>query len=155
MLTKKYVIVLIVVLVLVGTVFWGMRNMNTGVFSGSPSPSMDHSMHMMPSVMATPLTSAAVTQNIIVYENSAFTPGMLHIKLGDTVIFKNNSSKAMQISSGEGGEGVHEDHHAYPELNAKRAYLHGEEYRFTFAKKGMWHYHNHFESKATGMIMVE
>lgn len=61
----------------------------------------------------------------------------------------------MQISSGEGGEVKHEPHHAYPELNATRAYLTGEEYIFTFTKKGMWHYHNHFESKATGMIVVE
>jgi len=88
-------------------------------------------------------------ENMVVYSDRGFSPASLTIKVGDTVTFKNESSKIMWAASAP-----HPTHNAYPEFDAKKGAAKGESYMFTFTKAGTWKYHNHLNSSDTGTIVV-
>ena len=87
---------------------------------------------------------------MLTYSDSGFTPTSLTVKVGDTVTFKNGSTKQMWVASAP-----HPIHSAYPEFDAKAGSAMGESYMFTFTKTGSWKYHNHLNPSNTGTIIVE
>jgi len=100
----------------------------------------------------------------VAYTDGGYAPGSLTIKKGDTVVFKNQSTKLMWTSSAMhplhmvyGGKSL-EDH--CPDVenddfdqcqNANP----GESWAFTFNKTGTWGYHNHSNSSHFGKVVVE
>lgn len=125
---------------------------------------------LSPSVMptATPrptLPPAPVQQsNNVTYTDSGFLPSTITIKKGQTVTWKNESSRQMWTASA-----VHPTHKAYPGsgieicgtntliaiFDACKGYAPGESWEFRFDNVGTWKYHNHTTSSHTGTIMVE
>ena len=91
--------------------------------------------------------SAAKT---ITYTDSGFSPTALTIKVGDTVVFKNNGGEDFWPASGP-----HPTHTNYPEFDAKKAISSGGSYSFTFTRTGSWKYHNHLNPGSTGTITVQ
>ncbi len=104
------------------------------------------------------------TQNIVIYTDSGFSPNTLRIKLGETVTFKNQSSRAMWPASDH-----HPTHRLYsgtslaehcPDtegtaFDACTGIQPGNSWSFTFNKKGTWPYHDHLNPSFTGTIIVE
>lgn len=86
----------------------------------------------------------------VTYTDSGFSPELMNIEVGETVIFKNESAKDMWVASAP-----HPTHTVYPEFDAKKAYKKGESYSFTFTKKGEWKYHNHLNSSQRGTVVVD
>src|SRR3989338_4537211 len=74
----------------------------------------------------------------ITYSDNGYSPQIVTIKMGQTVIFKNESSGPMWTASNP-----HPIHTLYQDFDARRSYDPGESYCFTFLKKGEWQYHNH------------
>ena len=108
-----------------------------------------------------------VSSNIVTYTDSGYPPNEITISKGDTVVFKNESSRTLWPASA-----VHPTHSTYPESNiqkcfdgdtendstifdACRALDAGEEWSFTFNEVGSWGYHNHLRFSNTGKIIVE
>ena len=83
------------------------------------------------------------------YDGVKFSPSSVDIKVGDIVIFKNNSSGEMWPASAP-----HPSHTAYPEFDAKEAIDPGGKWQFKFEKAGNWKYHNHLNPSAFGAVNV-
>lgn len=107
---------------------------------------------------STPTTEILpISENIITYTDVGYSPNILNIKSGTTVIFKNNSSKAMWTASG-----VHPTHRLYPTtggcigstFDACKGIQPGDSWSFTFDIPGTWKYHNHVNPSDTGSVIV-
>jgi plastocyanin len=94
----------------------------------------------------------------ILYTDSGFLPNTLHVKVGTTVTFINNSAQKLWPASG-----VHPSHAAYPTtggcigstFDACRGLLTGESWNFKFDIPGSWSYHNHLAPEYQGTVIVE
>lgn len=80
------------------------------------------------------------------YTDSGFEPAEITINAGDTVVWTNNSNRAMHIASDD-----HPEHTDYPGFDQLSA---GQSYSFTFTEVGTWGYHNHENHTDTGLITV-
>ena len=102
--------------------------------------------------------SPSVEQNVVVYTDAGYSPSTLRIKKGETVIFKNQSSRQMQPASA-----VHPIHRGYPTtggcigstFDACRQIQPGNSWSFKFDIAGSWKYHDHLSPGDTGTIVVE
>lgn len=85
----------------------------------------------------------------ITYSESGFSPNQVKIKVGESVEFKNNATKTVQINSVP-----HPTHELYPDLNIGTIPP-GQSKSATFAKAGTYQYHNHLNASQGGAIIVE
>lgn len=107
------------------------------------------------------------SSNTITYTDSGYSPKEITISKGDTVVFKNESSRTLWPAST-----VHPVHSAYPGSNIQKCFDGdtendstifdacrdlgaGEEWSFTFNEVGSWGYHNHRRFSDTGKVIVE
>jgi plastocyanin len=103
-------------------------------------------------------------KHVVVYSDSGYTPKELTIKKGDTIMFKNESSRITWPATD-----IHPQHREYPGsgieqcntptpaiiFDACRDLKQGEEWSFQFNEVGEWRYHDHKRSAITGTITVE
>jgi len=83
------------------------------------------------------------------YDGKSFSPSALNIKLGDIVIFQNNSSTGFWPASDP-----HPVHTSYSGFDAKSAIAAGEKWQFVFEKAGTWGFHDHLNPSALGTVTV-
>lgn len=100
----------------------------------------------------------------VMYTDDGYSPGSLKIKVGETVIFQNDSGRTMWTASA-----MHPTHMVYPETNIQKCdspesmtmfdacdgVLPGKSWSFQFNHAGEWGYHNHLNSSHYGKIIVE
>ena len=86
----------------------------------------------------------------VVYGAEGFSPSTIEIKIGDTVVFKNESGKGMWIASDP-----HPIHNENPEFDAGISTANGNSWSFTFTKDGTFSYHNHLNSSFKGKVVVD
>lgn len=84
------------------------------------------------------------------YNDEGFAPDTVTVKVGDIVIFDNNSSRNFWPASNN-----HPTHSIYSEFDAKKSILPGGSYSFTFTKAGTWGYHDHIKVGKTGTVIVK
>lgn len=110
-----------------------------------------------------PVNGTAVG-NEIIYTEAGFSPRMLRVEQGATVVFKNESDGPVWPASN-----IHPTHTVYPGsgiekcrsaereeiFDACEGISPGEAYEFTFAEAGEWGYHNHLRASHTGTVIVE
>jgi len=101
-------------------------------------------------IPASPAETRPAAEVTVHYTGTGFVPSNLSVKLGATVTFINDSDASMWVASNP-----HPVHTNYPEFDAKRAYIKGESYSFTFTRPGSWGYHNHLRPSDGGTIIVE
>jgi len=108
--------------------------------------------------------SAAMERHVVVYSDSGFSPGELTIRKGDTVTFRNESSRDMWPATA-----IHPSHTVYPGsgigrcntseeesiFDACRRIENGGEFSFVFQEAGDWKYHDHLRATNWGAIIVE
>ncbi len=84
------------------------------------------------------------------FDGEKFSPATVNLKVGDFVIFKNNSKSPMWPASNP-----HPTHSLYSEFDPKQAIQAGGKWQFEFKKSGEWPYHNHLNSQMQGVIIVK
>lgn len=84
------------------------------------------------------------------YANAGFSPGVVTVPSGTTVVFENNSSRNMWVASDP-----HPVHSDLPEFDSRRGVGPGESYEFTFTRVGSWGYHDHLNPQHGGTVIVE
>lgn len=84
------------------------------------------------------------------FDGEKFSPATLNIKVGDYVIFKNNSKNLLWPASDP-----HPAHSGYPDFDSKQAIQAGGKWQFQFKKSGEWKYHNHLNPSLTGVVVVK
>lgn len=83
------------------------------------------------------------------YDGTAYNPSAVDIKVGDIVIFRNNSNGQMWPASAP-----HPTHTNYPEFDAKQGIEAGGKWQFKFERTGLWFFHDHLNPSARGTINV-
>ncbi|MBI4993194.1 MAG: hypothetical protein HZC26_03620 [Candidatus Magasanikbacteria bacterium] len=117
-------------------------------------PSVPEQPVQQPPVSQTPV----VKENVVTYTDNGYSPSTLKVKNGGTVIFKNQSSRAMWTASA-----VHPTHRGYPTtggclgstFDTCTGVQSGGSWSFKFDISGTWKYHNHLNPGDTGTIVVE
>src|SRR3990167_6602908 len=144
-------------MVLMGKAIWAVLAVLIIIVLGAffVSRNNQESIPNTPIATTTPTTTSTQSaepettiENMVVYSDTGFTPASITVKVGDTVTFKNSSSKSMQVASAP-----HPTHTAYPEFDAKVGTENGGTYMFTFTKTGTWKYHNHLNSSNFGTVV--
>lgn len=92
----------------------------------------------------TPAAAATVTFN-----GTSFTPATVTIKSGQSVAFRNSSTREIQVDSNP-----HPFHTDNAELNIG-SIPPGEVVTATLTKVGTWRYHNHLNSDQGGTVVVQ
>lgn len=93
---------------------------------------------------------AAIEEGTVLYTESGFSPQVLHIKQGESVTFKNETTGDMWVASNP-----HPTHTDLSSFDAQKGMGQGRTYIYTFNKIGTWGYHNHANAQHTGTIVVE
>lgn len=105
----------------------------------------------------------ASEENVVLYQDTGFSPNVFTIKKGIAITFMNSSSNALWV-----GSDLHPMHDKYPgshidkcatieELkifDSCRNIKSGSTWSFIFNEIGMWGYHNHLRSDHVGAINV-
>lgn len=102
--------------------------------------------------------AAEKKEHIITYTDNGYAPATLTIKKGETVIFKNQSSRAMWAASA-----MHPTHRVYPTtggclgstFDACKGVQTGDSWSFKFDVSGSWKYHDHLTPGDRGEIIVQ
>jgi plastocyanin len=127
--------------------------------TGTPNPSNSSSQQNPTSTSQfSPSPANAPGQNIVTYTDSGFSPQTLIIKKGDTVIFENNASDDVRVSSNP-----HPIHNDYPTtggcvsstFDSCGNIAPGQSWSFKFDIAGSWGYHNHLNPVEGGTIVVQ
>lgn len=100
----------------------------------------------------------APSGNVVTYTDAGYSPNPLTIKAGETVTFKNESSRSMWPASA-----MHPTHREYPTtggclgstFDACMGVQPGNSWSFQFDIAGTWRYHDHLNPSSFGMIVVE
>lgn len=158
---KILLIVVALVVVLVGWFLWANKDdfvINNPYPVNTPIPTPLSSPESTTSLIP------VVSKNIIIYTDSGYTPSLMTIKKGETVIWKNESGNSMWTASA-----VHPTHKVYPGtditvcgtqtllpmFDACGKIMSGQSWSFLFNNVGTWGYHNHLDSSKFGKVVVE
>ena len=103
------------------------------------------------------LTQSTPKQNIVIYNDSGYSPSVLTIKKGDTVVWENKSSSPIWTAANP--HPIHSSYSvgggcigsAFDECHSDAS---GTSWTFMFDQVGSWAYHNHLRSRDTGTIIV-
>lgn len=151
--SKTYGIIIgvIVVLVLIGAIFY---------FSGNTPSSQQKPLsdNYVPISNLQPNENLEAQTKEIVFTDSGFSPSVLAIKSGTTVVFKNNGSKDFWPASAK-----HPTHDVYPIkggcvgsiFDACKAIAPGGKWEFKFDVSGSWAYHDHLHPTFFGKVNVQ
>lgn len=160
---NKFIIIVIVAVVSLGGYF--IFNSEYQPTSSAYKPSNEQ-IDPQPNINTQPLVVEVptVNENVITYTDTGYSPNTITIKNGETVTFKNESSKLMWPASA-----MHPDHILYsgtsldkhcPDttnsaFDACAEILVGAQWSFKFDKTGAWGFHDHLSPKNFGKITVE
>jgi len=86
---------------------------------------------------------------VITYTDSGFVPTTVTINIGDSVVFKNESSRTFRPASDP-----HPVHTDLSGFDSDTAVAVGQSYTFTFNKSGSWGFHDHLDSGKKGTVVV-
>lgn len=138
---KKYIIVAVIVLVIIGTgyYFYGNR-----AFLGSGSPPSEP-MGAPPPV---PDNEGSMGK-VITMNANGFSPSDLTIKKGEMVTFKNEDSRDRWPASA-----VHPTHQVCPGFDALKPLKSGESYSHTFIVAKECPFHDHLSPSLQGKITI-
>ena len=122
--------------------------------SSTPSAVTSTSQGLSQSVNnPTPPSSVEVS-----YTDKGFSPSVVTVSKGSTVVFKNTASDNIRVSSNP-----HPVHNGYPTtggcvgstFDSCSAIAPGNSWSFTFTLTGKWGYHNHLNPSEGGTIIVQ
>ena len=156
---KGLIISFVVVVVIVAAIWLTTREANE-VAGPVPTPTLTISPTISPTSAVSPTPTPTPTQqsNLVTHTDSGYSPATITIKKGQTVTWKNNSSRPMWTASA-----IHPTHSVYPTsggclgstFDACAGIASGGTWSFKFDIAGTWKYHNHSNSSHTGTIVVE
>lgn len=104
------------------------------------------------------VSQTSAEEKVITYTDTGYSPSHLEINIGDTVVFKNESSQSMWPASA-----MHPTHKDYPTtggclgstFDACKGVQPGDSWSFKFDIAGDWKYHDHLSPKNFGSISVK
>ena len=162
------VTIVVIVIVLIGGYFlFGMNSKSTSSLTsggGELNTAQQTNTVAEPTAMVEPSTTETGKTYEVMYTDSGYSPKEITIKVGDTVTWKNQSSRGDWV-----GSAMHPTHVVYsgtsldehcPDIKNTsfdecKSDQPGNSWSFTFNKKGKWYYHNHVNAHDFGSVIVE
>jgi len=156
---KNIILVLVILVIIVGAyLFWSNKTQAPVVIQNSEKVNQQ--------IESPPAENVLGNQTVheVIYTDEGYSPKEITINLGDTVLWKNQSSRGSWV-----GSAMHPTHVIYsgtslqehcPDLenvtfDECKSSQPGESWSFTFNKKGTWRYHNHVKSSHSGTVIVQ
>ena len=134
---NKYVLLVILVVGLVGGVYFLTSNDERSTSNTNEAPT-------------SPTSNLSDDEVVVVtYTSEGFEPNNVTVKVGDTVRFKNENDKRMWVASN-----IHPIHSVYSEVDQFFGSGKNSSYDFTFEQLGNWEYHNHLKAVRRGVVNV-
>ena len=90
------------------------------------------------------------TETIVAYTNEGFTPAIITVPIGTTVVFENRSEQELWVISASHGSA-----RTLTTLNQKKAFGEGGQYTFTFSQAGTYGFTNKLAPQKIGTIVVK
>ncbi len=162
---KIIIAIIVIALIVIGGYFL-LKGNNPPAVSEQLNSTAQSSTPAQSNAVTSPESSTAQveTKDEVVYTDSGYAPQTLTIKVGNTVIFKNESSGGMWTASA-----MHPSHTVYSNTSLGQhcpdtantsfdectSAQPGQSWSFTFQKQGTWGYHNHVNAHHFGKIIVE
>ena len=146
---KYWLVAGLIVITASALYFVGQRRKADSVAPVSTAPVEAGEKTPLPSSRSTATTQPSTDSLTVLYSSSGFSPPSLTVKVGQTVIFENDSSRPMWVASNP-----HPVHTGLSTFDAKKNFSAGQNYSFTFSKVGSFGYHNHSNPSDTGTIVV-
>jgi plastocyanin len=130
----------------------------TAVVTSTPAPTQAYQYkEVLTTGMPTPtgmivtkggiVSTQPVAQNTILYSDTGFSPMVITVKSGTSVIFTNSSKKSLWTRSDPAKGGV-------TGLDQLKGVANGGTYTYTFTKVGTWKYYNHLAPTDVGTVIV-
>ena len=137
---KSFILIVIAVVAIVAGGFYYWYSNQDAIYSSQPEN-----------------VSAASTSTVI-YTDSGFSPSMITIAKGGTIIFKNMAPYDMWV-----GSAMHPTHAVYPTtggciastFDSCRGIASGGSWSFKFDIAGTWGYHDHLNPSKFGKVVVQ
>lgn len=141
--SKKYVSIAVIAILMIVGVWYLMRSPKTQ----EEKP-----------ITQTQEENKQLDKNTVYHTDSGFSPNPLKIKVGETIIFKNDGSRPIWVASA-----VHPTHNVYPTtggcigstFDSCADIEPGKSWSFKFDFMGNWKYHDHLNASDYGSIIVE
>lgn len=156
---KKIIILIVAVIVLMGGYFLLKGN----VQAPTSNKNNQQTGELLDKVEGSSTMEERSTYEVI-YTDNGYSLSELKIKVGDTIVFKNQSASGMWTASAMhpshmvyGGTSMQEhcpdaENDNFDECKSSQP---GESWSFTFKKAGNWGYHNHVKANHWGRVIVE
>lgn len=144
---RLIIIAAVVIIVAIGGFFLVSGNKSSQISDVQPSVAVSPEESASPTLTETSDEKTSETQ--IELTEDGFNPAKVTIKVGDEVIWKNNSGGSATVSSDP-----HPAHTLYPIINLG-PFNDGDTHSVTFDKAGTYTYHNHLDASQKGTIVVE
>ena len=149
---KLFLIIIIIIIAAGGYFFLKRAPVQTTPAAQTPTPEQT-----APAQLSAEKESAA-EEKTVTYTDNGYSPSTLEINAGDTVVFKNESSRSMWTASA-----LHPSHKEYPAtggclgsaLDACKGVPSGDSWSFKFDIAGSWKYHDHLSPEYFGAITVK
>ena len=146
---KSIITVIVVAIIALGGYFLFGKNYQSTITQPSAQQPI-----AQPTVEQTPFA----TEQVVTFTDTGYSPNTLIIKNGETVVFKNQSSRTMWPASA-----MHPTHREYPTtggclgstFDACKGFLPNETWSFKFEKTGTWKFHDHLNLGDFGTIIVQ
>lgn len=149
-------LIAVVVIVAVWLMTGGKKEVNDSVATPTLLPS--------PTVTQAPSPISERQSNTVIYTDLGYSPNPITIKKGQTVVWKNESSKKMWTASA-----MHPTHKIYPGtdialcgmptfapmFDSCNGISFSQSWSFKFVSVGTWKYHNHMNPTHYGTVIVE
>lgn len=144
---RLIIVAAVVIIVAIGGFFLVSGNKSSQISDVQPSLAVSPEESASPTSSETSDKKTSETQ--IELNEDGFNPAKVTIKVGDKVIWKNNSGGAATVSSDP-----HPAHTLYPILNLG-PFNDGDTHSVAFDKAGTYTYHNHLDASQKGTVVVE
>lgn len=96
------------------------------------------------------ISQPTAEKTVVNMTENGFSPSVINIKQGETVVFKN-----IGVQDHWPASAIHPTHQVYPEFDPKQPIASQKSWSFTFTKKGSWRFHDHLSPTFTGTVNVQ
>lgn len=147
---KILVPVIIIVIAILGGVFWWVASQLDEAASNNntqPTPTPTPELAVPESTESGSESVLPASDNVVTLTENGFEPANLVVPVGAEVQFVNESGQGMWVASDP-----HPVHTDYADFDQKEV---GDTYSFTFTEPGAYTYHNHQNESQTGLVLVE
>lgn len=144
--TKTIVLTVLPAIIFAAAAAWYVQNQDSDPIDNVTYLAVGNGIQVGGGVLNADFSPDAVITRI----DEGYEPTDITIRVGDTVMFKNDSESFHWPASN-----VHPTHSIYSDFDPREPIAPGDTWSFTFTRVGIWGFHDHIRANLIGRIVVE